>query len=94
MKGGYFMVDLAGLNLASSSSQSKTGIYPQLVAALDQGKPVIGYGATFGSGKPATPAPLTLYRYNATTIYAYTGVLQISVTASAAQVTDLTASEG
>lgn len=92
MKGGYFMVDMDGLNLASSSSQSKTTIYPQLVAALAQGKPVIGYGATYGSGKQATPTVLSVHRHNTTTIYAYTGVLQIAVTASAATVTDLTAS--
>jgi len=90
MKGGYFMVDLDGLNLASSSSQSKTGIYPQLVTALAQNKPVMGYGATHGSDKPATPAPLTIYRYNSTTIYAFTGVLKLSATASAVTVSDLT----
>lgn len=93
MKGGYFMVDLDGLSFASSSSQSKTGIYSQLVAAISQNKPVIGYGATYGAGKPATPTLLSVHRQNSTTIYAYTGVLQISVTASAAQVTDLTAGE-
>lgn len=92
MKGGYFMADLAGISLASSSSQSNTTIYPQLVAALAQNKPVIGYNATFGSGKPATPIALTVYRYDTTTIYALTGTLQIAVTASAAQVTDLAAS--
>ena len=93
MRGGYFNVDMGGLDLASSSSQSTTALYPQLVQALAQDKPVYGYGATFGTGKPAAPIALVLYRYNTTTIYVYTGVLQISVTASAAVVTDLTATE-
>ena len=90
MKGGYFMIDMGALNLASSSSQSTSALYPQLQAALKQGKPVIGYNANFGSGKPATPIALTLHQYDTTTVYAYTGVLQIAVTASAAVVTDLT----
>lgn len=90
MKGGYFMVDLAGLNLSSSSSQSKTTIYPQLAAALAQDKPVFGYNANHGSGKADTPVPLFLYRYNTTTIYAFAGVLKLSATASAVTVSDLT----
>ena len=93
MRGGYFNIDMGGLNLAGSGSQSTTALYPQMEKALAQDKPVYGYGATFGSGKPATPIALHLHRYNATTIYAHTGVLQISVTASAAAVTDLTATE-
>lgn len=90
MKGGYFMVDMGALNLASSSSQSTSTLYPQLQAALKQGKPVIGYNANFGSGKPATPVALTLYQYDSTHVYVLTGVLRVSVTASAAVVTDLT----
>lgn len=90
MKGGYFMVDLGGLDLTSASSQSTSALYPQLQAAMKQGKPVVGYNSKFGSGKPATPVALTLFQYDTTTVYAYTGVLQIAVTASAAAVTDLT----
>lgn len=90
MKGGYFMVDMAGLNLGSTSAQSNTTLYPQLVQALAIDKPVFASGAVIGAGKEATPAPMTVYRNNSTTIIALVDVYSCSVTASSVTVSKTT----
>lgn len=58
MNSGYIMVDCAGINLLSQSSQSKTGLYAECIAATNSGKPIIAYNLEYGSGVKMTPVPV------------------------------------
>lgn len=55
MNGGYFLADCTGLNLASSSSQSITGIWEKAKAALESNKPIIAHNCVYGTGVAVSP---------------------------------------
>lgn len=52
--GGYIMADVTGLNLALDTAQNITGIWNKAVKAMKQNKPIIAYGATYGTA-PVSP---------------------------------------
>ena len=58
MNSGYIMIDCAGIDLLSQSSQSKTGLYAECIAAKYSGKPTIAYNLEYGSGVTMSPIPV------------------------------------
>lgn len=55
MKSGVFMVDCGGLNLLAETSQTISGLYERVKAALKTNKPVFAYNVLFGVNNPMTP---------------------------------------
>lgn len=91
MNGGYILVDAAGLDLSDSTSQTVTGLYAKLIAAMKTGKPILVHNVDAdGSGAIATPIPVYAYMDSTSVVIAF-GVIQVTVTtASACTVVDLT----
>lgn len=58
---GYAKLDLGGINLGSSSSQSLTGLYGRITDAVATGKPIMAYNLKGGASLPATPAYVSVY---------------------------------
>lgn len=81
LKGGYAMIDCAGLNLLSAESQSSTRIYAQMKEAIELGKPTFAYNIVYGENNPMTAVPVMVNYdpYSSTTIVATASVLQIFV---------------
>lgn len=57
MNGGYFLVDVTGLDLTETDPQEMTGIWDKAVAALKTNKPIVVYGCSYGVGVPVSPVP-------------------------------------
>lgn len=55
MNGGYAMIDCKKLNLLSQSSQTISGLYNEVKAAVEAGKPMVAYNCEYGVGVPMTP---------------------------------------
>ena len=51
--GGYILVDVTGIELASSDAQSITGIWDKAVAAIASNKPIVASGCTY-NGAPVS----------------------------------------
>ena len=62
MKGGYILVQ-AGVDLTKTGATTQTisGLYAKLTAAMNTGKLIICQGFTMGSGKPLTPVVISPY---------------------------------
>ena len=58
---GYIKLDMGGINLGSASSQSITGLYARITAAVAPGKPVLLCNMNGGASIPATPCFGTVY---------------------------------
>ena len=78
MKGGYILVDCGGLELNSSSTQSKTGLYKRAKAALATGKPVHAVNCLMNNGYCA-PVSVTAWQEDSTTIIATGHVLRVVI---------------
>lgn len=52
--GGYILVDVTGIELASSEAQSVTGIWDKAVAALASNKPIVASGCKYSTA-PVSP---------------------------------------
>ena len=59
-KGGVYYIDGKGINVASTASQTATGLNEKLTTAMALGKQVVIYNIKYGSSTPATPAPVTV----------------------------------
>ena len=59
-KGGYYMIDAGGLNVATTTAQTIAGLNAKLTEALAVGKPVMLHNFKFGSTTPSTPAFVTV----------------------------------
>ena len=57
MNGGYFLVDVTGLDLTETDPQEMAGIWDKAVAALKTNKPIMAYGCSYGVGAPVSPVP-------------------------------------
>jgi hypothetical protein len=58
MNGGYYLADCTGLNLASDSVQTITGIWKKAVDGMKTGKPIIAHGCVYGT---AAVSPVTTF---------------------------------
>lgn len=57
MNGGYYLVDVAGLDLTETDPQEISGIWDKAVTALKTNKPIVAYGCAYGVGVPVSPVP-------------------------------------
>lgn len=57
-KGGYVMVDATGLDISDESEQTVDGLYDQLSAAIESGKPILVCNVMNGE-TPVSPAYIT-----------------------------------
>lgn len=54
-KTGYVVVDCTGIDLLAQSKKTVSGIFAQVKAAYESGKPIFASGCEYGSGVPITP---------------------------------------
>lgn len=91
MNGGYVMIDATGIDLLAESSKTVAGIYNKFLKALQADKPILAYGATYGTAGSSPISVNVIPASNAVTVY--TGVYSIAISnADAVVVTNLTAS--
>ena len=77
-KGGYILFDCGGLNLNTSSEQTKTGIYARAKAALKSGKPVYAVNCRMGT-TPCSPCSVIAWQDDSDTIVATGHVLRVAI---------------
>lgn len=78
MKGGYYMVDCAGLELHEDDPQSIAGIWQKAVEAMAQDKPIAAYNCTYADA-PVSPVPCFGWYLSAAEIVIVGGTLHIHV---------------
>lgn len=61
MTGGYFMVDLGGLDLTDTTKQDISGLYKRVQEGIKSGKPLIGYNAVWGDNSDAPMTPIAFF---------------------------------
>lgn len=57
MNGGYFMIDCKGMDLLVQSGQTIAGLYDDVSAGLNSGKPIFAYNCMWGTDK-MSPVPV------------------------------------
>ena len=93
MNGGYYMVDLKGLDLTSDSTQTISGLYAEMQKGIASGKPLVGYNAVWGSNSdsPMTPICFFAQQWSEGLVVGTASILNIACTSSdVVTVTDLT----
>lgn len=93
MNGGYVMVDCKGLDLSTAEEQTISGLYADMISAIDSGKPMYAYNCVWGtnSDSPMTPIPFFAQKWNSTMVVGTSSVLNITCTsADKVNVTSLT----
>lgn len=80
MNGGYFLVNLNGLDLTDDSQQTISGLYAQMQKAIKSGKPLVGYGAVWGSNSDAHLTPIHFFaqQWNSTMVVGTSSILNIT----------------
>lgn len=76
---GYILVDCGGLNLMSSSEQTKTGIYARAKAALASGKPCFAVNCIMGTGRQCSPVSVAAWQEDSDTIIATGHVFRVTI---------------
>lgn len=82
MNGGYYMVDLKGLDLTSDSTQTISGLFAEMKKAIASGKLLVGYNAVWGDNNdsPMTPIPFFAQNWNENLVVGTASILNISCT--------------
>lgn len=83
MKGGYFNIDCAGLDLEKGETpQTKTGLYARMQKAIKANKPVFAYNWYWTStSQPVTPIQVMLIQFDGY-IIATASTFQVIVTSA------------
>ena len=78
---GTQIIDCGGLDLtkASSASQTISGLYNKLDAALKKDVNVILNNCVYGTGKATSPFNVVVYRASATSIVAFVSTIKITI---------------
>lgn len=80
MKAGYVLVNCSGLDLLSESTQTISGLYAKLVAAMKTGKMIIAENMIWGDDGIITPVHVFAIDMGSTYgIYCTASTLQIRV---------------
>ena len=80
MKAGYVLVNCSGLDLTNESTQTISGLYKKVQAAMATGKAIIAENIIWGTGKPITPIACFAIDMGSTYgIYITASTLQIRV---------------
>ena len=82
MNGGYIMIDCKGLDLTSAEEQTISGLYNDMIRAIDSGKPLVAYNCVWGSNSdsPMTPIPFFAQKWNSTMLVGTASILNITCT--------------
>lgn len=78
MVGGYAMINCAGLLLTDDSSQTIEGIYKNVKAAYESGKPCWAYNCGYNNGV-LSPVPVMILNESETEYVATSSILQIRI---------------
>lgn len=80
MTGGYFMVDLGGLDLTDDTKQTITGLYKRMQEALASGKPLVGYNSVWGSNSDSPMSPICFFaqQWSSDTVVGTASILNIT----------------
>lgn len=79
MNGGYYMVNISGLDLTDTDPQSISGIWNDAVKAIATGKPIVAHGCVYGSGVPVSPVTCFGWYISATEIVIVGATLHIHI---------------
>lgn len=80
MKGGYVLVDCKGLDLTSESTQTITGLYAKVKAAMATGKMIIAENMIWGDDGTISPVHVFAIDMGSTYgIYCTASTLQIRI---------------
>lgn len=84
MKGGYFMVDLKGLDLTDDTEQTISGLYAQMQKAIKSKKPLIGFNSVWGSNSdsPMTPIHFFAQQWSDGLVVGTASILNITCTSA------------
>ena len=84
MKGGYFMVDLKGLDLTDDTEQTISGLYAQMQKAIKSKKPLIGFNIVWGSNSdsPMTPIHFFAQQWSDGLVVGTASILNITCTSA------------
>lgn len=82
MNGGYYMVDLKGLDLTADSTQTISGLFADMKKGIASGKPLVGYNAVWGdnSDSPMTPICFFAQQWSENLVVGTASILNISCT--------------
>lgn len=80
--GGYYVVDLKGLDLTDTDPQTISGLFADMKKAIASGKPLIAINAVWGvnSNAPLTPIHFFAQQWSSTLVVGTASVLNISCT--------------
>lgn len=80
MNGGYFMIDCGGLDLTDTNEQTIDGLYNQIIAGINSGKPLIAYNCVWGSNSdsPLTPIHFFAQKWNSSLVVGTASILNIT----------------
>lgn len=79
MNGGYYMVNIKGLDLTDTDPQSISGIWNDAVKAIATGKPIVAHGCVYGTGVPVSPVTCFGWYISATEIVIVGATLHIHI---------------
>lgn len=79
MNGGYYMVNIKGLDLTETDPQSISGIWNDAVKAIATGKPIVAHGCVYGTGVPVSPVTCFGWYISATEIVIVGATLHIHI---------------
>lgn len=84
MNGGYIMVDCKGLDLTSNEEQTISGLYNDMIKAIDSGKPLVAYNCVWGSNNdsPMTPINFFAQKWSDSLVVGTASTLNISCTSA------------
>ena len=76
---GYISIDCKGLDLLASESQTITGLYANIQAAIESGKPIFATNMVWGDVSPISPVQIFTVQFDGYVICT-ASTLQIIVT--------------
>lgn len=82
MNPGYILVDCSGIDLTSTETQTKTGIFNAVDRAYNVGKACFGTSLVYGALGEMSPVPLMINPDGVGGYFATSSILQVHVYAN------------
>ena len=79
IKGGYCIIDFAGVDLTVSTAQTKDGIFNAVECAYETRKPCFAHGLVNGTSGEVTDAPIMIGSDGSSGYTATLGSLELAV---------------
>lgn len=82
MNGGYYMIDLKGLDLTSDTTQTISGLYADMQKGIASGKPLVGYNSVWGDNSDSPMSPICFFaqQWSDNLVVGTASILNISCT--------------